>query len=274
MSKTKKEEDDEISFLPPSSGDSIATHPNQAEPAEPIDASEAEHGIDMSPVRRAFNFKRATDLLPPPIGNKFKTIQTRSKEARTIVQDITAHAATGCLIASNNQRKTRAAMLLYQGRAVGCIYTTKTMPLTQPTEQAIKLMIRDLDFPNTLVKNYELPLSTILPMSALFLGYPIFRNDDLDATGYLEYISTWLKHRAQTACLAISLPQSASTCLVFIYQGKFSGALYVEDQELISDQKFVLELLRNDEDAYVEASILPPELISAEAVYGFDLLSD
>jgi hypothetical protein len=47
----------------------------------------------------------------------------------------------------------------------------------------------------------------------------------------------------------------------------------VEDQELIRDQKFVMELLRNEPDANVEASILPPELTSSEQ-YGFDILED
>jgi len=110
-------------------------------------------------------------------------------------------------------------------------------------------------------------------MSALFLGYPIFRTDDLDAAEYVDYICGWLKNREQTACLAINLPQSYATCLCLIYQGTFTGALYVEDQELIRDQKFVQELLRNEPDANVEASILPPELTSSEQ-YGFDMLEE
>jgi hypothetical protein len=258
---TNPKEDDELSFLPTSSD--LATDPDHDELG----------GIDMSPVKRAFHFKRATDLLPPPIGNNFKTIQTGNKDVRELVQEWVDSALTGCVIASNDQHKTRSAMLLYQGKAVGCIYTTKTMPLTQPTEEAIKLVVRDLEFPNSMVKIYPLQDSTVLPMSALFLGYPIFRTDDFDAAGYVEYICGWLKNREQTACLAINLPQSYATCLCLIYQGTFTGALYVEDQELIRDQKFVMELLRNEPEANVEASILPPELTSSE-LYGFEILKD
>ncbi len=257
---TNPTEDDEISFLPTSSD--VATED---------DANAG--GIDMSPVERNFHFKRATDLLPPPVGNNYKIVQTGDKQSKLLVQEWVASELTGCVISSNNAHKTRSALLLYQGKAVGCIYTTKTMPLTQPTEDAIKLVVRDLEFPNSTVKIYPLHENTVLPMSALFLGYPIFRTDDLDAAEYVDYICGWLKNREQTACLAISLPQSFATCLCLIHQGSFTGALYVEDQELIRDQKFVMELLRNEPDANVEASILPPELTSSEQ-YGFDMLED
>lgn len=251
---TNPAEDDEISFKPISS-----------------ETGEDDLGvIDMSPKSRAFHFKRATDLLPPPLGNSYKTVHTGDKEAKSLVKDWVSNQLTGCVIASNNAHKTRSALLLYRGKAVGCIYTTKTMPLTQPTEEAIKLMVRDLQFPNSIVKVYPLSESTVMPMSALFLGYPIFRTDDLGAAEYVDYICGWLKNREQTACLAINLPQSYATCLCLIYQGTFAGALYVEDQELIRDQKFVMELLRSEPEANVEASILPPELSSSDK-YGVEM---
>jgi hypothetical protein len=258
---TNPAEDGEISFQPTSSERATEDDLNAG-------------GIDMSPVERNFHFKRATDLLPPPIGGNYKLIQTGSKQAKSIIQDVASSELTGCVIASNDAHKTRSALLLYQGRAVGCIYTTKTMPLTQPTEDAIKLVVRDLEFPNSTVKVYPLPESTVLPMSALFLGYPVFRSDDMEASEYIEYITKFLKNREQTACLAISLMQSCATCLCLIYQGNFSGALYVEDQEVIRDHKFVMELLRNEPDANVEASILPPGLTTDSKPYGFEILEE
>jgi len=255
----KPTEDDEISFQPDSE---IATE-------EELSAG----GINMSPVKRSFHFKRAIDLLPPPIGNSFKIMQTSEMNARQIIEDWASSALTGCVISSNDAHKTRSGLLLYQGRAVGCIYATKTMPLTQPTEEAIKLVVRDLHYPNGTIKVYPLHETTVLPMSALFLGYPVFRTDDMSAAEYVEFICKWLKTRAQTACLAISLRESFSTCLAFIHQGVFSCAFYVEDQEVVRDQKFVMELLRNEPSADVEASILPPELGVTEP-FGYKILEE
>ncbi len=158
-----------------------------------------------------------------------------------------------------------------QGRAVGCIYGCKSMPETQPTEQSLQLMLNDLELPDTNVRMYDLPESVTLAMSALFLGYPVQRNDEHNALGYMNYICGWFENKSQTACLAITLPASAATCLGFIYKGQFCGAFYVEDQKFTEDVKFVHELLTNDPKANIEASILPPEMTSAAVRFGFSL---
>ncbi|HEY9785770.1 MAG TPA: hypothetical protein V6D17_10240, partial [Candidatus Obscuribacterales bacterium] len=64
---------------------------------------------------------------------------------------------------------------------------------------------------------------------------------------------------------------TAATCLVFVYKGQFCGAFYVEDQKFTQDITFVHELLRQDNQANVEASILPPEMTSSAVRFGFSL---
>jgi hypothetical protein len=116
-----------------------------------------------------------------------------------------------------------------------------------------------------------LPETITLSMSALFLGYPVQRDDNYDARSYMDYICSWFASKGQTACLAISLPSKSATCLGFIHNGKFCGAFYVEDQHFTEDKEFVYELLRSDKDANVEASILPPEMTSSAVRFGFSL---
>jgi hypothetical protein len=162
-------------------------------------------------------------------------------------------------------------MLLYKGRAVGCIYGCKSMPDTQPTEQSLQNMLADLEVPDTDVKIYDLPENVTLAMSALFLGYPVQRNDDYDARAYMDYICGWFESKGNTACLAITLPSNSATCLGYVYKGQFCGAFYVEDQQFRTDKEFVYDLLRNDPRANVEASILPPEMTSSAVRFGFSL---
>ena len=60
-----------------------------------------------------------------------------------------------------------------------------------PTEQSLQHMLADLEVSDTLVAMYDLPDSVTLAMSALFLGYPVQRNDDFDSLTYLNYIASW-----------------------------------------------------------------------------------
>jgi hypothetical protein len=95
-------------------------------------------------------------------------------------------------------------MLLYRGRAIGCIATSRSTPDNQPTEVSLQSMLADLECLDTEVRVYDLPENIVLPMSALFLGYPVQRNDNYDGRAYTDYICNWFEGKKQTACLVIS----------------------------------------------------------------------
>lgn len=253
--------------------DSINQAPDPSAQAVPgPDADQAFSVWASQQPTRKFHLKRAIDLILPPIHvdslNQFKIADY---DLEWLITDLEGGMRTGCVKASSEDRLSRAAMLLYRGRAVGCIYGCKSMPDTLPTEQSLQTMLTDLSLPETKVMIYDLPENVTLAMSALFLGYPVTRSDDYDARSYMDYICSWFESKGQTACLAISLKQTAATCLVFIYKGQFCGAFYVEDQKFTQDKQFVYELLRNDPHSSVEASILPPEMTSSAVRFGFSL---
>jgi hypothetical protein len=177
---------------------------------------------------------------------------------------------TGCVKATSQEGLSRSLMLLYQGRVVSCLYGCKTNPDTPTTGQSLPLMLADLRLDETEVTQYDLPESVVIPLSSLFIGYPVQRNDDFDARSYVDYLCNWFESRRQTACLAITLPSTSSVCLCFIHEGQFTGTFSVTDQQLRKDQEFMYELFRNDPAASVEASILPPEMIALVG-FGYNL---
>jgi hypothetical protein len=221
---------------------------------------------------RKFHLKRATDLILPPVdGSAPNTFKMGEYDLEWLITDLEGGMRTGCVKASSEERKSRSAMLLYRGRVVGCIYGCKTMSDTLPTEQSLAYMIADLELAETAVSIYDLPEEVTLSMSALFLGYPVQRSDDLDARSYMDYLCGWFQDKGQTACLAISLPASAATCLGFVHQGQYVGGFYVEDQQFSRDKNYVYDLIARDSQAGLEASILPPEMTSSAVRFGFSL---
>ncbi|MBX9723260.1 MAG: hypothetical protein K2X81_17790, partial [Candidatus Obscuribacterales bacterium] len=97
------------------------------------------------------------------------------------------------------------------------------------------------------------------------------RSDDLDARSYMDYIMSWFAQKEQTACLAFSLPATGATLLAFVYKGHFVGSFFVETQEFSRDVNVVYNLIQQDANSRVEASILPPELTSTSVRLGFSL---
>jgi hypothetical protein len=226
---------------------------------------------DGVPTRR-FQLRRAIDLIMPPIdGQSVSTMRIGDYDVEWLITQLEGGMFTGCVKAACESRLSRAAMLLYKGRAVGCIYGCKADPTTKPTEESLQAMLSDLESPDTVVSQYDLPEEITLAMSSLFLGYPVERHDDYSAKEYLDYICNWLGQKNGTATLAISLTQDRGTCLGYIYKGEFSGAFYVEDQAFRADRAFVDNMLGNDPQAALEVSILPPEMHASAVRFGFSL---
>ena len=203
--------------------------------------------------------QRATDLMPPPMSlDSLITFKIEDLDLEWLIADLEGGMRTCCVKAFNQERLSRSSILVYRGQVVGCMYANKFNPDRQPTAECLPLMIEDLKDSSTEVEMYDLPEYVVLSMSSLFLGYPVQRNDNYDARSYMDYICGWFESKKTTACLAITLRWTSSTCLAYIYNGHFCGAFHVEKQKFTTDKEFVYELFRNDHSAQIEAAILPP----------------
>jgi hypothetical protein len=262
----------------------LAYPDSQAFVEQQSDATTAEAGVENdNEPEKAFNVwvqgqtshfhvKRATDLILPPINaDSIKEFSIADYDVEWLITDLEGGMRTGCVKSSSESKLSRSAMLLYRGRAVGCIHGCKSMPDSLPSEQALHEMLTDFSLPDTKILIYDLPDSVTLSMSALFLGYPVQRNDQYDTRTYMDYICEWFASKGQTACLVISLPNKQATCLVFIYNGAFVGAFHVKDQLFTQELNFVHEQLKEDPGATIAVSILPAELTSAAVRFGFSL---
>ncbi len=215
-------------------------------------------------ARRKFLYKRATDLIVPPIdAENLYEFKIEDHDLKWIMTDLDGGLRTGCVKASSPSKGSRSAMLVYRGRTVACMYSSKSLPDTRPTEESTQSMFADLEAPDTFVQIYDLPENVVLAMSALFRGYPVPRTDNYDARGYWDYICGWLENQNSTACLivtstAISPASDAFTCLGYVYKGQFCGAFYVQEQQFTTDKNFVYELLKRSPGAHIEVSVLPP----------------
>lgn len=236
------------------------------------DEAEAAFRVWAETNPRKLQLRRAVDLLMPPVQdavpNRFKI---KDYDLEWLITDLEGGMRTGCVKASSEEQLSRSAMLIYRGRVVGCIYGSKKMNDAHPTEQSLSFMLRDLALPETEVTVYDLPEKVTLAMSSLFMGYPVQRNDEVGSRAYFDYLCNWFADKKQTACLAINMSGGHGMCLAFVHDGNYIGAFYVEDQTFSEDPAFVHGLLDKDPQAAVEASILPPEMMSAAMRFGFNL---
>lgn len=204
---------------------------------------------------RPYKMKRSSDLIMPPVIDD-SIINTEGFDLDWLINELEGGQKTGCVKASRDEGHSRSAMLLHHGRVVGCMFSSNVMPETDTTKESLKTMLIDLAIPGIKVQIYDLPENIVSAMSSLFLGRPVMRNDNYDARAYFDYISVWFEREKSTACIAISLKTSSSTCLAFVHNGQFCGAFNVEDVQFSLEKEDVYDLLRKDSQANIEASIL------------------
>jgi len=213
--------------------------------------------------------RRSLDLIMPPMDGELKEVRMADTTLDSFIEELESSKKTGCLKASSDHHKSRAAAILYNGRVLGCLYSCFKAEI-QSTDPSLKLMLGDLAHSESIAWVYDLPENVVLSVSALFQGVPVPRSDEYDARTYMDKVIDLLGKKKDTACVAFNLPSSRSTCLTFVYKGDYIGAFYVKDQVFKEDIEFVHDLLKEEEHARAEACILPPE-VSDNEEFGFSL---
>ncbi|MBP9094294.1 hypothetical protein KBI23_24975 [bacterium] len=225
--------------------------------------------------QKRFRLRRAIDLLMPPPDQEsvesLKTFKISDYDLEWLITDVEGGMRTGCLKATCESKMSRAAILLYNGRAVGCIYGCKSNPDAKATEESLSMTLSDLEAADTVVTMYDLPDEAALAMSALFLGLALEREDNLDSRSYFDHVMNWFVTSASTACVVITLPASKSTYLVFVGKGQFGGAFFVEEQQFTKDRNAIYQLFEQDQGAVVEVSLLDPKAIAPGVRFGYSL---
>jgi hypothetical protein len=208
---------------------------------------------DMDQER--INARRAVDLIPPPDNADRFLSCVKDMDIEAMKLSIESNRKTMCLKTESDVTNSRAAAILFRGRVVGCIHGSYRNPKPVPVKEALEAMLLDLQEPSTAVEVYDLADEVVVSMSTLFLGYSIDRGDSLDARPYFDYISSWLRQNAVTACIAINL-SNATTCLVFMPDGCYHS-FYCLDSSIGFSKKLseLLKILDADPNARMEASI-------------------
>lgn len=226
---------------------------------------------------RTYKLRRAIDVvLPAASADEVREYTVGDANLKDVFDEIEQNAFTGCIKSECESRKSRSAALIYKGRVVGCIYGTRTPSDPYQTEVALNMMMLDFRSEDTAIKIYPLPDQVVLPMSAMFLGFPApvdnFLKGDEDAlVQSVVEICDELVERKETGCITATLPKSQQLCLVYVHAGKCPGFFNVDFQRFSASLEELQQLIVEDIDARLELFLLPSEMTSPHVTFGYSL---
>jgi hypothetical protein len=215
--------------------------------------------------------RRAVDLiLPPMAGTQVRRFDMSCTSPSDVISTIVGERRTGCMRSINDQVSSRSALLLYQGKVVGCIYGARDSGEPKPTEPSLVLALSQLALPETRVQLYDLPAEIIASMAAIFLGQPA-QDDEITATDeYLNLKLAELSATRQTGCLVFTLA-SGDTLLVFVYKGAATGCFQVQEQHYSSAMNMPSKLLCGTIAASGNTYVLPTDFDITSGNFGYSL---
>lgn len=221
-----------------------------------------------SPIR----LKRAVDLIPAAASPAdVVQVETGRHGPSVLIEKLESEKFTGVLKVHSEERLSRSAMLLFEGRVVGCHYACKELPYLVSTEGALQLALGDISFARTNATLYPLPDAVILSLAALFIGRLEEHEHDERAGAAMGAICKELAERNATACVAITWPPSEDMCFVFIHEGQIFGAFRVDDRTYSTDPEFAFDLLKRNGKASLQAMVLAPEMLADRSLIGYPL---
>ena len=217
--------------------------------------------------------RRAIDLFMPSISGKLlHEMKCSACDPRQLLADLELANFTGCIKARSEEKKSRSAMVIYNGRIVGAIYGKKDAQEPYPVDRAYKMLGEDLLEPDTMLTVYELPDGVVLSMAALFLGVPITKDANKGSADYLDHAIVSMKLAGETGCVTITETEDEpNLTILFIHQGMMVGCYEVRGQTFNEDCSEVIKQAKDKNNAVIDAHILPVHLTSGAVSFGFKL---
>ncbi len=216
---------------------------------------------------RTYKLRRAIDIVMPPISTgSVSPLRSGDYDIAKLITDLEEGQLTGCVKMICDERLSRGALILYRGRAVGCIYGKKPMVEPYPIESAIQMLLLDSFLPETKLTVYDLPDEVILSMSAMFLGVPVLEKDFAEKK---ELKSLIVPLKQETAILSVIAENEM--CLAFLHEGEVFGSFHVDDQRFSDAADGFDEVMDKTPDSKVEISILPSEMTTEKVLFGYGL---
>lgn len=206
---------------------------------------------------RTYANRRAIGLVPSPSEEQPRQVQDcRDLKYKQLLLSLEGKQATCCIRVMSPSNKSRAAILLFRGRVLGCLYGSKQLEHQMLGQDALEYTMQDMASPDTLLEVYLLTEEIALATASLFHSRLMPSREGEDAYDTLLRGVQGLIATRSPGCVVISNSRCQAVCMIYVCGGQIVGVY-----------SFVAGWLTPDfESAELCLASLPDPIVSASAV--------
>lgn len=170
--------------------------------------------------RRAINYFPGRNLSP---NARAKLALCNEQPILPQLLSIEAEKLSGCIKMESKRSKSRAAVLIYRGRVIACIYGSKAQPDQLFGPEAYALMMSEMSSVHSEVKSYALDEKVVLSAASMFHGEVFNAAPDQDPKESLSGCLKFIEELSAPGSIAVADEAGKPVCFIYLSGGKVLG---------------------------------------------------
>jgi hypothetical protein len=216
--------------------------------------------------------RRLSTLLPAAANAaEDKQLPARHLMQREFMLTLGANESTCVLHISSQWRRSRSSVLVFRGRALGCIYTRKDLDAPMFGEEAYSFALADLGNVDTHISAYEIEESVALAAAALFSRHTLAEEPTnlLPIDEYKKFLDI-----DASGCIFLNNAENQTVCRIYVLDGTIVGIYANAEGWIETDINLVEEMVEKNPSWTCESFMMKVENIASICDDAFPLSAE
>jgi hypothetical protein len=211
-------------------------------------------------------------MLPSAAPGHREILQTTGLRYHQLLITLEGNKRTGVVKVVNPKRRSRAAILMYRGRVLGCVYGRKGLDGQVIQGDAHNATLADLATTGNLVDAYQLSEDIVLAAASLFHGDVLEVPSTGDAHARFDAAMNQIMKTNKPGCVVVNSSDSEMKSMVYISKGQVMGVFCAQKGWVEPTPESAHKIIRNaKQEVEISASILSIENVDTVDSMSFSL---
>jgi hypothetical protein len=216
--------------------------------------------------------RRAVSLMPGPATKDPQDIPISDQSKfRQLLLSIEANQSSCCIKITSPRNKSRAAVLVFRGRCIGCIYGNKRLEQQKFGQEAYGCILADISHQNNTIDAYLLSEDLVLAAASLFNGDVYTSKGNQTPEEVFESAHRGLVHSGMPGSIVVKQPDGLPAVIVYIFGGQIVGVFSHKEGWVSTSYEKAWHYLTSTHAARVSASMLAARNIDEVFALSFSL---
>lgn len=216
--------------------------------------------------------RRAINLLPSPVTTEHEVLQTSGLRYHQLLVTLEGTRRTGVMKIVNPKTRSRAAILIYRGRVLGCIYGRKGLNGQFMHCDAHRCALSDLATGGNLADLYPLTDELALATASLFHGTILDVPTRVNAKWQFDWALAKICASGKPGCIVLSAAPGETIAMVYVAFGRIIG-VYCEQRGWVQSNPESAHVLMKgaEQTTQISASLLDNDSFASLSTLSFSL---